>query len=80
MKTCIHLNTRNVVKQFLWKREGVCRRPLGLASKPRNNSETFRELIQNNTTYFLLSEFVSNNTDTFREIIPNKIHFLSEFT
>ena len=68
------------LNNFFEKGKGFAEGHLGLASKPRNNSETFRELIQNNTTYFLLSEFVSNNTDTFREIIPNKIHFLSEFT
>ena len=44
-----------------------------------NNSDTFGELIQNNTTH-LLSKFISNNTETFREILPNKTHFLSEFT
>ena len=39
-----------------------------------NNSGTFRELIQNNTTHFL-SEFISNNTESFREILPHKALF-----
>ena len=41
--------------------------------------DTFRELLQNNTTYFL-PEFISNNNDTFRAILSNKVHFLSELT
>ena len=36
-----------------------------------NNSDTFRELIQNNTTHFL-SEFISNSTEIFKEILPHK--------
>ena len=34
-----------------------------------NNSDTFRELTQENTKY-ILSEFISNNTETFRGILP----------
>ena len=45
-----------------------------MPSKRRDNSGTFRELIQNNTTNFL-SEFISNNKDTFRDILPNKALF-----
>ena len=40
-----------------------------------NNSNTFRELVQNNTTYFL-SEFISNNTETFREVLQHKTLFV----
>ena len=46
-----------------------------MPSKRRDNSGTFRELIQNNTTNFL-SEFISNNKDTFRDILPNKALFV----
>ena len=38
-----------------------------------NDSDTLRELIQNNTTHFF-SKFISNNTDTLREILPNMRH------
>ena len=40
-----------------------------------NNSDTFSELIQNNTAHFL-SEFISHNTETFRVIPPHKTLFL----
>ena len=40
-----------------------------------NNSDTFRELIQNNTTHSL-SEFISNNTETFREILHTRQTFV----
>ena len=40
-----------------------------------NNSNTFRELVQNNATYFL-SEFISNNTETFREVLQHKTLFV----
>ena len=46
--------------------------------KYENNSYTFRELMQNNTTQFL-SEFISNNTETFREILPHKTLFVRDY-
>ena len=40
-----------------------------------NNSDTFGEPLQNNTTLFL-TEFISNNTETFWEILPHKTPFV----
>ena len=36
-----------------------------------NNFDTFRALIQDNTTHFF-SEFILNNIETFRETLPHK--------
>ena len=35
------------------------------------NSDSSRELMQNNTTH-VLPEFISNNTETIKEILPYK--------
>ena len=68
--SCMHLLQASVARmQDLENKNWIILECIG------NNSNTFRELVQNNATYFL-SEFISNNTETFREVLQHKTLFV----